>query len=215
MMINKEIFKLKLNNKWSLFNGSEFVNIDDNEFFKLGDVLRKNSNYFYISPNGLDLIPKNIAYKKMILYAVRNLISQPRIDSISKRKCIIYIQSSNREEIAFVVRKGDPFLKLLRSNRTKIESKMDNKSMVLLDTLVKMDNRLNFISNGYLEVNSINKRKYKIKIDSGQVYMTNDTPLCVEIPYNCGRNTSFGIIDIVIAKALVICYKPKLIYTLY
>lgn len=213
-MTYKEKIKLELNNNWEFFTGANFQRIYDMKYFETGIIFRKNGiKYFELNSEGLTPLLKYDAYRKMILYAIKNSSVQIRRCNLSKRKTLIWIELRNRNEIELVVRKSDQILKEINNNNTKSKERIHKKSMELLLNLVKRDRRISFRDSNNLEISSRNGKKYLLNINSGSVKSSTGKFSCVQIsPWSTHRR--LDIADIAISKALAIAHKPESIYTL-
>jgi hypothetical protein len=210
----EEKIKLELNNNWEFFTGTNFQRIYDQKYFEMGNILRKNGKkYFELNSGGLTPLLKYNAYRKMILYVLKNSCVQIRRDNLSKRKTLIWLELGYKNEIELVVRKSDPILKEINNNNSKTKQKIHEKSMELLLNLVKRDRRISFKDSNTLEILSRNGKKYLLNLDSGSVKSSTGRSSCVQIsPWGIRRQLDSA--DIAITKALMIAHSPESIYTL-
>ena len=210
-MGKKEYIRMKLNHNWRIFNGSSFEPVFSEKYFKIGSIFKKDKKMFFLSDHGLEPVPKYTANRKMLLFMLENTSAQIRINKLSKRKVQVYIKLNNNNIIETTVRYGDPFLTNIRKNNYKAKDRIEEKSLSLLDEIIKKEPRISRSGNSLI-VRSINRRNYRVSITTAGVSTSTGSGICVVVPYN--RSHNLNNIDLALAKALVIAYKPGGIYTL-
>ncbi|MHA1271094.1 MAG: hypothetical protein ACTSPY_14975 [Candidatus Helarchaeota archaeon] len=213
-MNKKEFIKLKLNNSWSYFNGIKFESVFDRKYFKLGSIFKKENKFFCLTHQGLELLSKHKANKKIIKFLTENTTIKIDVIPVSKKKVKIQIKLLDKMPIEIILNKSDPFINQIDNNtnntidNNKLKNEIHDKSQLLLKNIIKINPRITRKGN-HLIVRSVDKRIYSIDITTSSVYFNNNQ-ICIIIPYP--YNKFLNTIDLVISKALILAYRPQEIY---
>jgi hypothetical protein len=86
------------------------------------------------------------------------------------------------------------------------------RSLLFLREIVQKDQHITRSGNQII-IESINRKRYYISINTGKVYSSKNRFCCVEVSWNGQR--ALNKIDIIIAKSLTIAYAPQKISTIW
>ncbi len=230
----KRSIRLRLSEDWFKFYGTNFKSVGSQRNFQIGDILKKQDQYFGVTRKGLKLIKEKFAFKKIIKATKKinpNYLSEARIllgyrgvrirdkikvqhDKIYKKapcpwnKCVLF-----NTNISVTLKLNDKDARELetiffnRTNNIQYSPEAVEKANEILMRIVIMDQRLT-IKIGKLEVKSLNKKTYRIDLTNGKVY-SRKNEICVQVP-----NNIMPLLDKILAKALMIAYMPEEISTL-
>lgn len=241
-MNNKKRIHLKLSDTWTRFNGTEFVNVRNQHNFHIGDILKKEHQYFLITTNGLKAISEKHAHSK-IIKMVQNINPDNLVEvnhstrlhgriNKSKRKIIIahnqttgifcYSNYNNlciKTRIDATLYLSDENVKNLISIITERRNRLNQYTPIVFSPIVidKAKKQLENLIKSDLHF-EVNKNKLLIKSINGKTYtidLNTGHVYSKNKRYICvATPQNLPLPDVILAKALTIVYHPRQISTL-
>ncbi|MFX0138538.1 MAG: hypothetical protein ACFFDN_33150 [Candidatus Hodarchaeota archaeon] len=236
----KKQIRLKLSDNWTRFNGKEFVSVRNQRNFQIGEILKKEDQFYLITKKGLKEINTNFAYKKIIQTVKKinpNELSKGLLRGSYRRRIRsrkkITINHNKTPSLYCYTR----YMGALVKRNISLTFHLSDESVK--DLIKIFDNRIGqkyqpptfsplVINKAKNELNNIVNKMDCLEIENDNLKITSKNKRIYYINLLSGRvsskkkdaicvyslGTRLPLPDEIIAKALTIAYKPKQIRTL-
>jgi hypothetical protein len=209
--------RLNLGNAWYYFASQKFHPVGNKRNFLPGDLLYRDSEFYRVVPKQK---LKKISWTqggKYLYQVLGGEGSRPNYQ-ISKRKILFAFKPNAEEEVQTCVKPTSFSLKQRAipedevaeikkpADTSKSRLEAQKRAKTLLYNFVRTNNNM-VLYEDFLYLRSTNRKFYSISLDTGAVYnITDKGGRCVRV-----KGIDLPMYDIVLAKALVIAYRPNCI----
>jgi len=233
--LKKNKIRIKIPEDWEYFFQKSFVKVGKKKSFSIGTIFKRTrEEFFQLRKNGLKELRKKCAYRNIMRtiakYNPSDLVipyyhggKKKRYVEISSIKTKVPNSSVKTvispQPISITVDNFEPCIieaienreiEIIRNQQNRFPKQANHKAMNLLKNVVNSYPQLEFNKDN-LKVKSMNGKFYQICMKSGTVKDSSGNQLCVVTSIG----NSIPRFDIILAKALVIAFSPKEIYTLH